>query len=86
MGDSDKGVIGLLIGGIVYGMIKLGDEFIVVLDQLFYALDSSLLVRLIITDIPRAVAEIDLTIETIVLTLFAIFLLFAIADYISTNM
>jgi hypothetical protein len=86
MGDSDKGVIGLLVGGIVYGMIKLGDEFIVVLDQLFYALDSSLLVRLIITDIPRAVAEIDLTIETIVLTLFAIFLLFAIADYISTNM
>lgn len=86
MGNSDKGVLTVLIGGILYGILKLGDEFIVVFDEILRAFEESLLLRLSIDDISQTVAEMDLSIETVVLGLFGVFLVLAIVDYISTEL
>lgn len=86
MSDSDKGVLTLLICGILYGVFKLGDELIVVFDEILRAFEESLLLKLSINDIGEAVAEMNLSIETIVFGLLAIFLVLAIVDYVSTEL
>lgn len=90
MGDSDKGVIALLTGGVLYGILKLGDEFVVVSDELLRTLlrgldDNPFLISGI-DNIGQGIAEIELSIETVVLGLLAVFLLLAIADYISSEL
>lgn len=86
MGDSDKGVLTLLVGGILYGIAKLGDEFIVVFGDILRVFEESLLLRLSINDIGQAIAGLNLSIETIVLGLLAVFLILAIADYVSAEL
>ncbi|WP_138006989.1 hypothetical protein [Halalkalirubrum salinum] len=85
MGGSDKGAITLLIGGVLYGILKLGGEFVRVFDVVVYALRESFILRLTINRIGQAVAEIELTIETIVLGLLTVFLVIAILDYVLTE-
>lgn len=85
MGNSDKGVIGLLIGGILYAIIKLGDEFILISDEILRILSESFFLRISIDNIWREVAELELSIGTIVLGLLALFLVLALVDYISNE-
>ncbi|OYR78665.1 hypothetical protein DJ71_17270 [Halorubrum sp. E3] len=85
MGNSDKGVIGLLIGGILYAIIKLGDVFILISDEILRILSESFFLRISLDNIWREVAELELSIGTIVLGLLALFLVLAIVDYISTE-
>jgi uncharacterized membrane protein len=86
MSDSDKGVLTLLIGGILYGILKLGDEFILVFGDILRVFEESFLLRRGIVGIGEKVAEMNLSIESIVLGLLAIFLVLAIVDYVSTEL
>lgn len=83
MGDSGKSLIGLLILGVGYAIIKLGDEFFVFFDEIVILLDESLLFRSLILDIFRIPFEVGINMETIVLGLLATFFLFAIVDYVA---
>lgn len=90
MSDSDRGFIGLLILGVGYAIIKLGDELLVASDEilrLFVRLfEESLAFRLSINDFLDWTSEQEITLETIVLILLALFLLTAIADYVTSEM
>jgi hypothetical protein len=90
MGDSNTGVIALLTGGVLYGILKLGDELVVVSDEVLGAmlrgLDDNLFLISGIDNIAQGIAEIELSIETVVLSLLAVFLLLAIGDYISSEL
>lgn len=85
MGESDKGVLGLLLGGLLYAIVKLGDEFAIIFGDVLRVLDESFFLRMSIDEIWQAVVEIELSIETIILGLLTIFLVLAIIDYISSE-
>lgn len=90
MGDSDKGVIALLTGGMLYAILKLGDELAVVSDDVLRTMlrglnDHPFLIPGI-DNIGQEIAEIELSIETVVLGLISIFLVLAIIDYIYTEL
>lgn len=85
MGDSGKGILGLLIGGALYAILKLGDEFIVIFDEILRVFDESLLLKLSIDEIGKEIAQFEFSIETMVLGLLAIFLILAIVDFVSSE-
>lgn len=85
MGNSEKGGIAIVVGGLLYATVKLGDEFILVFDELVRLFSDSFIFRRIIFGLWRSVAEFELSLGTVVLGLLALFLLLAIADYISTE-
>lgn len=90
MGDSDKGIVALLTGGLLYAILRLGDELAVVSDEIsrtiLRGLEDYLFLIPGLDDIAQEIAEIELSLETLVLTLLAIFLALAILDYISNEL
>jgi hypothetical protein len=90
MGDSDKGIVALLTGGLLYAILRLGDELAVVSDEIsrtiLRSLEDYLFLIPGLDDIAQEIAEIELSLETLVLTLLAIFLALAILDYISNEL
>jgi hypothetical protein len=90
MGDSDKGIVALLTGGLLYAILRLGDELAVVSDEIsrtiLRSLEDYLFLIPGLDDIAQEIAEIELSLETLVLTLLGIFLTLAILDYISNEL
>lgn len=90
MGDSDKGIVAILTGGLLYAILRLGDELAVVSDEIsrtiLRGLEDYLFLIPGLDDIAQEIAEIELSLETLVLTLLAIFLALAILDYISNEL
>ena len=77
MGNSNKGFLALLVGGIIYGVLKLGDEFIIIIDEVKY------LIPAFDDVIPNIIEATNFGLVDVILLLIVAFLVIAIFDYAS---
>lgn len=72
----------MLAAGIVYALVKLGDELVMIADDIVWGLEKSFIFRISIDDFFEFLNGEEMNLQTIVLGLLAIFLVLAIADYV----
>lgn len=84
MVSSEKGILTILLGGLAYATIRLGDELVVFIART--SDEVGVFAGSIVRGLGDLIQVTNIGLDTIILLLVAIFLLFAIYDYVGDEL